>query len=500
MEIRAVAGSITEIEADAIVVNLFEEVLAPGGATGAVDRALEGQISALIQAGEIKGKLHEITVIHTAGRLPASRVVVAGLGKLSEFDLERARQVAATVVRRLRDRGVGTLATIVHGAGIGGLDPAAAAQMAVEGACLGSFRTETHKTGNDAPAEIDRLLLVERDPEQLARMQPALQRGGIIGEEVNYARFLTNEPSNLLTPTALAEAAQRSAQELGFTCQVLGPEELRELGMNAMLAVARGSDEPCRLVVMRYQAAGDQETLGLVGKGLTFDSGGLNIKPGEGMDRMRGDMAGGADVLAAMRIIARLRPALNVLGVIGATENLPSGHASKPGDVIKSFSGKTVEIIDMDAEGRLVLADCLAYARRQGAGRLVDLATLAGATVTALGHVATSLVSNQPDLAQAVQAAAGRAGEKVWQMPLFPEYRELLKSTVADIKNHAGRPAAAVTGAAFLSEFVEDTPWAHLDIAGTSWSERDHPYAGKGPTGAGIATVVQLALDLARPG
>jgi len=496
MEVRTVCGSITEVEADAIVVNLCEGVTQPGGATGAADRALLGLIGQLIASGEIKGKLHEVTVIHSAGRVPAMRVVVAGLGKSDQFDLERVRQVMGAVARRLQGKGVRTLATIVHGAGIGGLDPAAAAQQCVQGAFLGAFRTETHTTG-EAPPELERLLVVEQDAGKLAEMEPAVARGEVIGEETDLARYLTNEPSNLLTPRVLAEKAEAACRELGLACQVLGPDEIRELGMNAMLAVARGSDEPCQLIVMRYQAEGARGTLGVVGKGITFDTGGINIKPSEGMERMRGDMAGGADVLAIMRIVARLQPALNVIGVIGATENMPSGHASKPGDVVRSLSGKTIEIDNMDAEGRLVLADCLEYARREGAQRLVDLATLAGATVTALGHVAAGMTANNPEWAEQVKAAAARAGEKVWQMPLYPEYRELLKSMVADISNHSGRPAGAVTGAAFLSEFAGDTPWAHLDIAGTSWSEQDKPYAAKGPTGAGIGTVMELIGSLA---
>jgi len=496
MEITTVAGSITEAAAEAVIVNLFEGVVAPGGATGAMDQALGGQISDLIRAGDIKGKLYEVTIIHTGGRLPSPRVVVMGLGKATEFDAERARRVTATAVRALTAKGVKTIATIVHGAGIGGMDPAQAAQLCVEGAFLGDFRTDSHKTGNDQPAHLERLTIVERDQGKVAVISEGAQRGGIIGDAVNLARFLTNEPSNLLTPSKLAEYAKQ-ASELGVECEVMGPEELARLGMNSMLAVAKGSDEPCRLIVLRYRAEGARDTVGLVGKGITFDSGGLNIKPSEGMERMRGDMAGGANVLAAMRALAQLKPAINVLGVIGATENLPSGHATKPGDVVKALAGKTIEIKDMDAEGRLVLADCLAYARREGAGRLIDMATLAGATVTALGHVATSIAGNDQALVEQVKAAAERAGEKMWQMPLYPEYRELLKSSVADIKNHAGRPAAAVTGAMFMKEFVDDTPWVHLDIAGTSWAENDQAWSGKGPTGAAIATVIQLVSDMA---
>ncbi|MEZ5418717.1 MAG: leucyl aminopeptidase [Vicinamibacterales bacterium] len=328
-----------------------------------------------------------------------------------------------------------------------------------------------------------------------AGQRAQLERGLVIGEAVNAARLLTNEPGNVLTPRELADRSVALASEPGVQAEVLGPDRLEALGMGLLLGVARGSAEPARLLCLTYTPPGVTEgpVLGLVGKGITFDTGGISIKPADGMDRMKDDMAGGAAVVAAVRAIARLGIPRRVVAVVPTTENMPGGRALKPGDVIRGASGLTVEVNNTDAEGRLVLGDGLWYAKQKGATHLVDVATLTGACVVALGKVTTGLFGTPQPYIEAVKLAAERAGEAVWQLPIGPEYRELMKSDIADIINSGGRAAGAITAAAFLREFVGDTPWAHLDIAGTAWVDDAKPWATKGASGVMVRTLVELA-------
>ena len=499
MEIRVVSGDITEQSVEAIVVNLFEGVTNPGGATGAVDRALGGAISRLIEDGETKGKKGEMTLIHTLGTMAPSRVVVAGLGKESDFDEDTVRVVSAVACRFLRRPGVQSIATIAHGAGIGGMDERASGRGIAEGSLLGLHRFDKYKTENENKSEIKELTIIESDPAKVSALQDGVDEGSIIAEATNLCRSMASEPANFMTPTRMAEVALEVAQEGDLEIDVLDRPRMAELGMGALLGVAQGSDEPPKLIVLRYHGDSDNEsnTVGLLGKGITFDSGGISIKPALNMGEMKTDMAGGASVISAMSAISKLKPKINVTAIIPATENMPGGGAQRPGDIVKTMSGKTIEIDNTDAEGRLVLADAVSYARSLGLDRIVDVATLTGAVVVALGKVCTGAFGNDQRLLDQVLEAGKQTGERMWQMPTFDDYKEQYKSSVADIKNTGGRGAGSITGAQIIGEFAEGAAWVHLDIAGTSRSDRQKGYNPKGATGVPVRTLVRLALNLA---
>ena len=498
MELKVVIADITTLEVDALVVNLFEEVSQPGGATAAVDKALDGTITQLIATGEIKGKLGELTLIHTLGKIPARRVLVAGLGKQQELTLDRIRRIIAEACRFLRGKEIKRVATIAHGTGVGGIEPEKAAQAIAEGSILGLYSFRRHITKEPEAGELEELLIAERERNKLPQLERGCATGRVMAEATNFARDMINEPANFMTPSHMAEIAKRVAAEYNFECQVLEREQMQELGMGALLGVAQGSQQEPRFILLQYKGdTSSQKTIGLVGKGITFDSGGISIKPSEDMADMKGDMAGGATVVAALRGIAELKPKINVTALIPATENLPGGAALKPGDVLKAMNGKTIEIISTDAEGRLILADALSYARKLGLSPLVDVATLTGACRIALGDVTTGAFTNNQELLDKVIKAGEEAGEKLWQMPMYEEYKEQNKSEVADIKNTGGRYGGAIIAAQFLSEFTEETPWVHLDIAGTSRSDKEKGYLVKGATGVGVRTLVHLAIVLA---
>jgi leucyl aminopeptidase len=498
VEVKVVSGDIARIKVDAAIVNLFEGIERPGGATGAVDQALGGAITRLIAAGEIKGKLNEVTLIHTMGKMEAERVVVAGLGKQDKFTYDSVRGVMAAACRSLRKVGAKRVGTIIHGAGAGGLDAEQAVQAITEGTILGLYSFRKHVTKEPEYGEIEELLIVERDESKLPLLEAGVDRGRTIADATNFARDMVNEPANYMTPTDLAEVAQRVAAEGGMEITVLERDDMQRLGMGALLGVAQGSRQAPKLVVLRYRGGSPQGgTLGLIGKGLTFDSGGISIKPSEAMDEMKGDMAGGAAVIAAMKAIAELKVPVNVTGVVPATENLPGGAALKPGDVLKAMNGKTIEVANTDAEGRLILADAICYARNQGLSPLIDVATLTGACHVALGDICTGAMTNDQALVDRVIRCGQDVGEKIWQLPMFEEYKELNKSEVADIKNTGGRYGGAITAAQFLAEFSEDTPWVHLDIAGPFLIKKDQSYLGKGATGVAVRTLIKVALSLA---
>ena len=499
MEVKVVSGDITKLSLGAIIVNLFEGVKSPGGATGAVDRALGGVIAQLIAEGEIKGKLNEITLIHSLGKIEPARVVVAGLGKEKDLDLRRIRGVAAEACRFLRKAGVERVGTIAHGAGTGGIDSEKAVQAVAEGTILGLYTFRKHQTKESEQGEIKEMLIVEQDESKLPQMERGCAKGIVLAEATNLARDMANEPANYMTPTDMAEVARKVAQDYGLECQVMEQEEMEQLSMGALLGVAQGSRQPPKFIILSYK--GDKRSksaLGFIGKGITFDSGGISIKPSEGMEEMKGDMAGGATVIAAMRALGQLRPKINVTGVIPATENLPSGTALKPGDILRAVNGKSIEIVSTDAEGRLILADALSYARKLGLSPVIDVATLTGACRIALGDFCSGAFGNNEELIVKVIKAGEEAGECMWQMPMYEEYKELNKSDVADIKNVGKRWGGAISAAQFLAEFAEDTPWVHLDIAGTSQSDKDKAFLVKGATGVGVRTLVNLALALAQ--
>ena len=498
MEIKVVSGDITKQNVGAIIVNLFEGVTSPAGATGAADRVLGGAITKLIEEGEIKGKRGEMTLIHTLDRMAPSRVLVAGLGKEEEFDLDKARAVTAEGCRRLRRAGVQTVATIVHGAGTGGLDVKGAAQSVAEGAILGVYRFDKYKS-NDGGTDIAEFTIVDGDADKLSELEAGVAEGRAIGDAVNFCRDMANEPANAMTPSEMSERALQVANEGGMELEVLDRPQMAELGMGALLGVAQGSEEPPKFIILKY--AGDpgnpENTLGILGKGITFDSGGLDIKNAAGMSTMKGDMAGGASVISAMKAIGQLKPKINVTAIVPATENMPGGRAQRPGDVVKAMNGKTIEIDNTDAEGRLVLADAVAYACSIGIGRIVDVATLTGAVVVALGDKCIGAFGNDRDFTDSVVAAGNEVGERIWELPTYDEYKEQYKSDIADIKNTGGRGAGSITGALIIAEFNDGASWVHLDIAGTARAGAIKGYNIKGATGVPVRTLVNLAKKLA---
>jgi len=501
MEIKVITGDIAGIEADAIIVNHFEGMASPEGETAAVDRALDGAISQLIKRGEIKGKKNEITMVHSFGKLPAARVAVVGLGKPSELSVSKVRGAVAEACRWLRAREINTIATVAQGANINDISPVDAAQAIVEGALLGTYTFRRHMTKEeDKPGEIKQLSIVGADGLK-AQLEAGVNRGQITSEATNLARDMVNEPANYMTPTDMAELATKLAKSHGMEITVIDLEQMKELGMGGLLGVSQGSRQPPKFIVLNYRGGASKEPdIALVGKGITFDSGGISIKPSEKLEEMKGDMAGGAAVMGAMSAIARLKPKINAMALIPATENLPDGNALKPGDVLTAMNGKTMEIISTDAEGRLILADALSYARKQGAKKIVDAATLTGACRIALGDICTGAFGNNQELVDRVIAAGREAGELIWQMPMYDEYAEQNKSDVADIKNVGGRLAGAITAAKFLAEFVNDAPWVHLDIAGTSLTDKERGHQIKGATGVPVRTLVNLVISLAQEG
>ncbi len=498
MKIEVVSADITTVQADALVVNLFEGLKTPGGATAAMDRALDGAITRLIEHGEIKGKLGEITIVHSLGKIPARIVAVVGLGKQAEFSPDKLRSISAEFCRHLRKLNCQRVATIVHGAGAGGLEISTASQAIAEGSLLGLYRFKKYMTKETEDKDIEELLLVERDEKSLEQLKVGCEKGKILAEATNLARDWINEPANYMTPAELARRAEELASAYGLDITVFDREQMEVEGMGALLGVARGSQQPPKLIIISYKGDKDSTSaIGFVGKGITFDSGGISIKPSEGMGEMKGDMAGAAAVIAAMAAIAQLKPKVNVTAIAPATENMPSGNALKPGDVLRAANGKTIEIETTDAEGRLILADALSYALKLKLSPLIDIATLTGACRVALGNICSGLFGNSQELIERVLRAAADAGERLWQMPMYEEYKEQNKSDIADIKNSGGRWAGAITAAQFLAEFVGDTPWVHIDIAGTSFREKESGHLPKGATGVGVRTLVNFALNSA---
>lgn len=500
MEIKVASGDITQQDVGAIVVNLFKGVKSPGGATGAVDRALNGGISKLIEDGEITGKMGETTLIHTLGKMAPARVMVIGLGSQDGFTLDSVRRIAAESCRRLRRIGVETVATIAHGAGMGGLDAAPVGQAIAEGAILGLYRFDKYKSPSEDRRDLKNLNIIESDASKTQDLEAGVAEGTVIAEAVNLCRDMVGEPANFMTPSRMAETALDVAREAGMKLEVFDRPDMVERGMGAILGVAQGSDEPPKFIVMSYNGDPDDDTnnLGLLGKGITFDSGGISIKPATNMGAMKGDMAGGASVISAMKAIGKLRPKINVTAIVAATENMPGGRAQRPGDIVRTSSGKTIEIDNTDAEGRLVLADAAVYANSIGLTRIVDVATLTGAMSVALGTVCTGAFGNDRELTDQVISAGESVGERIWELPTYDDYKEQYRSEVADIKNTGGRGAGSITGAMIIGEFVGDSSWVHLDIAATSTSDKVRGYNPKGPTGVPVRTLIGLARKLAK--
>ena len=486
------------------------------------DPALQAAAAELISSGEVKGKIFETVMVHRPQGLKAKRLLLVGGGKAKNFSTFELRKLAGTAVRFLKPKGLRSLAFVApklrvahpspEGGGRvahpsaegGGWVAADAVKSVVEGAFVGNFDPDTYKSDRK-DQNIDELTIVAPTGASRQELERALEEGRFIGESQNFTRELVNEPGNRMTPSMLAARARMMVEQLGapeLRIETYAADKIKELKMGAFWSVAQGSDEPPALIVIRYDPQGAPETpvIGLVGKGITFDSGGISIKPSDGMEKMKYDMAGGAAMLGAMRALALLGPKVRVLAIICATENMPSGKAQKPGDVQIAMSGKSIEIINTDAEGRLVLADGLHYARQLGATHLVDAATLTGACVVALGYVNAGVFANNDEMWERFRGALQRAGEKMWRLPLDAEYQEQIRSTIADIQNTGGRWGGAVTAAMFLKEFVEETPWIHLDIAGTAWMEDNKAWIAKGPSGVAVRSLVEFVRDFAGDG
>ncbi len=496
MQIDVRAGQLKDSSSKAIIVTLFEGEDKPAGLLAEFDAALDGAISRLMAERDIAGRKQEITLIHTLGRIPSPRVLVLGLGKRSAFDGQALRNAVAVAARYLRRAGAESIAVSADPAL--GLPPEACATAIVEGVVLGLYRYLVHKKEPEDKREVQQLTIVEPDASRIEAIRLGAERGRVGAEATVWVRDLANEPSNFLTPSELAERARQLAQERGLEFEVLDREQMRDLHMGALLGVAQGSQQPPKLIILNYRGgAPETKPLGLVGKGITFDSGGISIKPSQGMEEMKADMAGGASVIAAIGALAHLKAKLNVTAIVPATENMPGGGAQRPGDVVTAMNGKTIEVENTDAEGRLILADALSYARKLGLSPVVDVATLTGAMAITLGKVAFGAMTNNEALLDRVREAAQAAGEKVWQLPLFDDYREKIDSEVADIKNTGGREAGSITAALFLKEFIEDTPWVHLDIAGVDQHDEVKGIFLKGSSGTVVRTLINLGLSLA---
>jgi len=491
MDIRIVTQPARQIETEALVTCVFEKDDRIEGVVAELDQETAGRIKALADGGELTGKSLEMTLVHNPPGLAAQRLLLVGAGKPEKFTLADLRRAAGAALRHLKSRGVKQLTFLAQEA----YRDAAAAQAVTEGLVLADFESDKYKSDKKNDKRIDAATLTGWD----ASAAPGIDRGRVLAESQNFARDLINEPSNRLTPRVLAERAEAMAREAGLTCEILDEKRIAELKMGAMLSVAQGSSEPPRMIVITYtpsQAGPGAPVLALVGKAVTFDTGGISIKPSEGMEKMKYDMAGGATMIGVMRALAQLKPAMKVICVVPSTENMPGGRAQKPGDIQIAMSGKSIEVLNTDAEGRLILADGIHYARQLGATHIVDAATLTGAIVVALANVNVGVFGSDEAFTAKLLACAKRAGEKMWPMPLDDDYREFIKGDMADIRNiGSGKGGGAITGAMFLKEFAEETPWIHLDIAGTAWLDDNKPWMAKGASGVGLRTLVDLALN-----
>jgi leucyl aminopeptidase len=495
MEVQTSAGRYQEQDVQALAVAVFKDEKADEGLLQELDKATAGIVRSVIESEELKGKEGETVYVHLAGGnlLKARRLLLIGVGERAEYKAAQVSQFAGTAARYLRSKNIKTVALMPRA----DADAEKSAAAAAEGAFMGLFEPDKYRTTDKEERTIDRLVLIVDDADEDALKRGA-ERGRVIGESVNFTRDLSNEPGGYLTPSDMAERAREIANEFGLSIDVLDEARMEQEGMGALLSVSRGSEEPAKLIILKYTprnaVAGKEDggLLAFVGKGITFDSGGISLKPGENMELMKYDMTGGATVLGAMRAIAQLKPSIPVLGVVPSSENLPSGKATKPGDVVTAMSGKTIEIINTDAEGRLILSDAISYAKKLGATRIIDMATLTGAVSIALGDVNTAILGTDQELIDEVIEAGREVGERFWQLPLDKEYTRQIKSDIADIKNVGGRKAGTITAAAFLKEFADGASWAHLDIAGTAWGDEAKPYRAKGPTGVAVRTLINF--------
>lgn len=490
--------SVLNIDCDIAIVCVFDNDSAELEAEiQALDQAMGNKIASLIRDGEIRGKFGDVTIIHNFEHLSVKKVLVVGAGKKSDLCCDKIRQLAATALQHCRK--CRAQKVVIPLAGLpfwAQTSHERAAQELIEGAILGLYTFETYKSRQDESiVPLEQMIIADVDETHSEDVKKGIQKAKILAEATNFARDLVNHPSNFMTPSILADRATHAAELSNLEISILEQDAMEREGMGALLAVAQGSAQQPKLIVLKYAGDPQAETIAFIGKGITFDSGGISLKPSEGMGEMKGDMAGAAAVIGAMLAIGKLRPRVNILGIIPAAENMPAGNALKPGDIITSMSGRTIEIISTDAEGRLILADAITFARQKGACKIVDIATLTGACVVALGNITSGIITNNREWCQAILEAATMAGEKMWELPNYPEYKEQFKGVLADLKNSGGRPAGTITAGLFLGEFAEDTPWVHIDIAGTASTDKSKGYHPKGATGVAVRTLIHLALN-----
>jgi leucyl aminopeptidase len=481
---------------DALIIYLFDKDERLEGMVAELDKLTGGKLKALIESGELTGKPLETVLLHFPAGLSAKRLLLIGAGKPEKFRRADLRRIASVAARYLKGRGAKNIVFLARE----GQRSAADAQAVAEGLIFGEFESDKYRARKEPVKGIERVSLAGWNAGDRKEIEAAITRGKNIAESQNFGRDLINEPSNYLTPAILAERAQAMARETSLGVEVLDEKRIAELKMGAILGVAQGSAEPPRVIVLTYTPAKERPgapVLGLIGKAITFDTGGISIKPANGMEKMKYDMGGGGTMLSVMRALALVKPAVKVIAVIMSAENMPGSRAQKPGDVKIAMSGKSIEVINTDAEGRMVLADGITYARQLGATHLIDAATLTGAIEVALGVFNVGAFGQPREYLDRFLAAAKDAGEKMWPMPLDDEYEEGIQSTIADIRNTgSGRGGGAITAAWFLKEFAEEMPWIHLDIAATCWNDDAKPWAAKGPTGIAVRTIVDFAMSL----
>ena len=499
MKIMQVTVEVARVEAASaevlVLLHCEGEALAKQD-TARLDKALDGALSTLVHSKEFEGKANEVLLYHTHGKVPAKRVVLVGLGKKNEVTTETIRQAMGSAAKRVRQTKVESFSVALPTVRPEGMSSLDVAQAMVEGAILGSYQFTVYRTAA-AEHAVEGMKILIPQKGQLKHVTEGVRRGVATAEATVFVRDLCNHPSNVLTPARVAEEAKAIAKAEKITIKILEQKDMERLGMGALLGVARGSQEPPQFIILEYNGAKkkDERPVVLVGKTITFDTGGISLKPAENMEHMKADMTGGAEVLASIRAAARLKLPLRLISILPVAENMPGGRAMKPGDVVMTLSGKTVEVQNTDAEGRLILADGLAYAMRYKPAALIDIATLTGACVVALGQFAIGMFGTDEALKEQVRKSGQKAGERVWEMPLWEEYFEQLKSDVADMRNIGGRGGGMITAALFLSKFVGDCPWVHLDIASTDWSERERAYVPKGPTAIGTRLLLQYLID-----
>lgn len=494
MKSQAITDNFLEANVDALAVAVFKDEKATTGILKDLDKLTGGQISAIIKAEEFSGDVGETELLRfsSSGKIKANRLLLVGVGDRIEYKAANVAVLSGTATRVLRKRNVKSFALLPRYED----DAEDAAKCAMQGVVTSQFELDKYKTKDKNTKSIDNFVLCVEGAKP-ADLKNGLKRGEIIGDSMNFTRDLANEPPNILTPTEMAKRAKDMAKEVGIKCEILDEAKMEKMGMGSLLSVSIGSEQPAKLIVLRYEPAKNTgkkgDLLALVGKGITFDTGGISIKPAEGMDAMKYDMSGGATVIGTMRAIGLLKPTIPVIGVVAAVENMPDGKATRPSDVVTAMNGKTVEILNTDAEGRLILADAVAYAEKQGANRIVDMATLTGAVIIALGDINTGIMGNDQEFVDEIIECGRDAGENFWQLPIGKEYSKGIKSDIADIKNIGpARKAGTIIGAVFIQEFIDKAKWAHLDIAGTAWADDTKAHQSKGPTAVAVRTLLKL--------